>query len=489
MKVPMLPVGIPYVLHGFGTLDLCSSLLILVLFVVTWWSDALCWTMAVGLPVHFPNASKIWWWGSIAGLTTMMLTLHFAVVFKFSRRLSTVFYAIQAVMGDVFGILIALWVIGFGCLLYWPMVGHHAEDGVPVTETMAKLASEEGLTDGRSQQTVTYLLLLTSMGMYDPNIFTDNQPWFVRVALLACMVMSLLVLVNLLVSSMVSKYENLHENYYELAIKSRAFECLQAEDSTRLPRRKELFRGLSLDRPCGFDSDTRGPVGGIQVMVPLEELKHPAYSVLDRVERYTGPAGPGIPWHDEDLMPRADGEDEGSELTKQLARMEDKISCLQAACEDSREQLSSFIESMTRSDAGGESEAGSEAQRVVSAEELAAHTSKDDITEFMAIHPGGSNLLLRKSGQDATQLFLAAHPDLARARSCLARQVKVGVFKPEPPSAQPAAVSGCQARPSPPSPVAPSCCNGPGTLRLPGERGASICPAAAEGLRLPVGNL
>lgn len=77
------------------------------------------------------------------------------------------------------------------------------------------------------------------------------------------------------------------------------------------------------------------------------------------------------------------------------------------------------------------------ATRVVTASELAAHASEKgcwmgirgqvyDVTPFLSMHPGGTAVLLRVAGQDATEHFELAHDDQTLA---LAAKYHVGVLQ------------------------------------------------------------
>ena len=72
-------------------------------------------------------------------------------------------------------------------------------------------------------------------------------------------------------------------------------------------------------------------------------------------------------------------------------------------------------------------------------EEIAVHDTKDDlwvvlhdrvfdITPFVAEHPGGESILLSYSGQDATNIFLEAHPNW-KTLVLTARQMYIGELK------------------------------------------------------------
>eukprot|EP00951_Prasinocladus_malaysianus_P028363 scaffold258196_cov37-Prasinocladus_malaysianus.AAC.1 len=126
--------------------------------------------------------------------------------------------------------------------------------------------------------------------------------WIVRGVYAISVVSIVVVILNLLVSTMVSTYEILQSSFHELAVKSRAEIVVHSEALSSLSRRRLFYDRLYFDDRLDFEDEDDGPSGGVQAMLPAETLTHPAFNLLDRVERYVGRSHPDECWNPSDMF-------------------------------------------------------------------------------------------------------------------------------------------------------------------------------------------
>eukprot|EP00873_Tetraselmis_striata_P007051 jgi/Tetstr1/427315/TSEL_017484.t1 len=291
------PVFLPYsLLDVFIILNVASATMCVILFAYTWHVDPFDWRTAIqgAEAAGARDPVQMNRWADIAAFTTGLLWLQMAEVFKATTKLSALLYAFIAVMADVsrFLLVLGVWTLGFSMMLYWLMVGLNLREGKPLAEaSLLDLDQIEGADVG----VLIYFVGMSCMGLASINAIMESS-WTVRMVFSLCVLSTVVVLLNLLISTMVNTYDMLQRNCDELAVKSRTEMVVRAEERLSRNQRILIFRSLQLGEPLDFENLDRGPAGGVQVNMRTEQMTHPAYAVPDRLERYSGPTAQELPW-------------------------------------------------------------------------------------------------------------------------------------------------------------------------------------------------
>jgi hemoglobin-like flavoprotein/cytochrome b involved in lipid metabolism len=314
-RVLGLNLLVPYLLHDiFTIISLFASVLVVFLFSQTYTANPFRWQSALDPNEHVTTAAHDYWianhdplalrdWATLAAFTTGLLWVQMSEAFKLSNRLSALMFAIMAVLQDVmrFILVLAVWGVGFSIMLYWLFVGHNLREGELIHEA---LGVDLHLSDRSDVGTVVYWVIMSCLGltgidaMMQANILT-------RVVYAVCVLTTVVVLLNLLVSTMVSTYDILQMSFHELAVQSRANLVIRAEESSSMKRRAKHFNACEFGEKVDFEDGDDGPSGGIQRVVSSRERNHPAYRVLDCIERYAGSSSPDEPFHQDDMISSA----------------------------------------------------------------------------------------------------------------------------------------------------------------------------------------
>mmetsp|Transcript_7928 Transcript_7928/g.22709 ORF Transcript_7928/g.22709 Transcript_7928/m.22709 type:complete len:1117 (-) Transcript_7928:312-3662(-) len=498
-------VFIPYsVTDVFVILNMFSASMCVALFAYTWEVDPFGWRQALladGPPPLNPSEdpSRFHSWADIAAFTTGLLWLQMAEGFKATTKLSALLYAFLAVLADVmrFMLVLLVWLLGFSITLYWLLVGMNLGEGMELQSALEPDLQIDHLEHANVGELI-YFVMLSCLGLTSVDVFLTSS-WVVRVVFATCVITTVVVLLNLLVSTMVNTYDMLQRNCDELAVKSRALLVVRAEERLTRGRRLRIFRGLGLDDPVDFEAQDSGPAGGLQVKLRTENMTHSAFSVLDRLERYSGPTGQDKPWEPamKHLSPfsatvegqGAAGQPGGAkqqtrdpEMAQQLGELHRELLAIKQklGVEDNdqmsdtipfaQEQPSSFqdetapqvgsepdipiyleIGSLPRASEGGGDNEERVRPRVVTMADLETHSSESslwllidgtvyDCTTLLGYHPGGKQLLLSHAGGDSSNAFHSAHngPSFTAASAHRKSLPVIGIMNMDIPGAIPA---------------------------------------------------
>mmetsp|Transcript_11522 Transcript_11522/g.27354 ORF Transcript_11522/g.27354 Transcript_11522/m.27354 type:complete len:431 (+) Transcript_11522:3-1295(+) len=221
---------------------------------------------------------------------------------KLTMQLSALIYAILAVMGDflLFAMVIGGWVVCFSMSLYWLAVGADAGRGEDRSAALVHDLQFEGLHSAGTADLI-YYVIMSLLGLTGIDAIL-NGSWIMRAAYAACALSTVVVILNLLMSSMVSTYEVLQRSFQELAIKSRAELVVSAECRRTQASRAKLYDSFYFEDRIDFEDGDDGPSGGVQMTFHVEQLDHPSFKLLDRIERYKGRSRAGDPWDPEEMI-------------------------------------------------------------------------------------------------------------------------------------------------------------------------------------------
>jgi hypothetical protein len=244
--------------------------------------------------------------------------------------------------------------------------------------------------------TFIYFIIMSSLGLTGINVIMESS-WLVRGVYAVCVLSTVVVLLNLLVSTMVSTYETLQKRFHELAMKSRAQLVVRTEESIGHRRRAKYFDSLGFDERLDFDKGDDGPAGGIQRLVPQQLLTHDSYQLLDRVERYAGSSNPEAIWDSADRIASAvttsemfgcgGGRNSGTyrllgNITSDLERLSTELFTLKMGLRVGENDAASVAASSAQDDAsrqdGASDEMGDENEVAVHANRDGARDEKDE---------------------------------------------------------------------------------------------------------------
>lgn len=478
-----LSVTVPFVLHDVFTLiSLITSVLLLLLFWKSWTANPFRWHSALDPSKDLVSQDPNWFinhhdphtlrdWAMVAAFATGLLWIQMSECFKMSNRLSALIFAIMVVLKEVmrFILVLAVWGIGFSIMLYWLFVAHNLREGEDIHEA---LGVDLQLTERSNVGDVVYWVVMSCLGITGIDAMMQAGT-LTRVVYALCVLTTVVVLLNLLVSTMVSTYDILQMSFHELAVQTRAQLVIRAEEGCSMKRRAKYFNACRFGEKVDFDDGDDGPSGGIQRLVPASERRHPAYRVLDPIERYAGDCSPDTPFGKDDMISSATTTEDllgvGTKhtvnhqallrISEEVGRLSTELFLMKNATrdDDSTSVTGSQIDpeekassagngggsagKMASADGvfggGGEETkyasstgllAGAEEAvkdplanlREVAHEELAAHGDLTslwlvvdgivrDVTSLLGYHPGGKKVLLDAHGKDASELFHSSH--------------------------------------------------------------------------------
>lgn len=485
-------VLVPYLaMDVFVTVHILSAAMCVAHFAYTWVVDPFGWRMALlsGPPPLNPSEdpSRFQRWADIAAFTTGLLWIQVAEGFKATNKLSALLYAFLSVLGDVgrFMLVLGVWLVGFSSILYWLLVGIGLNNGLSLQEA---LGPDLAVIESANLGELLFFAMMSCLGLVSVDVLMEAT-WAVRLVFAICAISSVVVMLNLLVSTMVNTYDALQQNCDELAVKSRAILIVNAEEGLSLRRRVKLYKSLGLENPLDFEHLDKGPSGGVQVKMHVDDLTHPSFKVLDRLERYSGPTGQEVPWDpatkqcntfqtaalryatpakgvDASSRQLADLHGDILAIKRKLGILDDEVMSTasgmtlgRGAADDSRPPQSSSSRGQSDrrgsyldhgshgsgSAAGGGDEKDEAADlkggegRIVGLDELEAHGDESslwllvggvvrDCTSLLGFHPGGRQILLRQGGRDATDAFYSSHlgPSWTAASAMLRSMPLVG---------------------------------------------------------------
>lgn len=418
------------------------------------------------------DGKKLEAWSTLAAFTTGLLWLQMVEAFKLTTKLSALLFSLTAVISDVlrFILVLGVWAAGFSLIIYWLFVGGNLRDGAEIHDALHVDLGVEGYSDAG---TLVFYVVMSCLGLTGIQ-FIMEASWIIRAVYALCVITTVIVILNLLVSTMVSTYESLNRSFHELAVKTRAEIVVRAEAGLSFPRRCKYFDQCKFNEKVPFDEADDGPSGGVQVVLSAREMGHKAFRVLDRVERYAGSSDPESPWKQDDMLSGAvatgdihGGNGAGSTsnnrvlraIDTELSRLGSEIYTLKSSLIKQDDDASSAGKSSalegdedgaakehaeaehtsTRDDAAdGASKVGSDRNheeadeqpspgklRIVQYAELRAHSSEAsfwmvidgivrDATSLLGYHPGGKEVLLQQAGMDASAAFHEAHKGPSR---------------------------------------------------------------------------
>ena len=490
-KLLFISIKVPFILQDFFTLlNLVSSCFVVALFGLTYTANPFGWKELLD-PSYNPYDAAVHrrllastdedWaathdlhalevWADIAAFTTCLLWLQMAELFKASRGTSSLIFAISAIMNEVarFCIVLGCWAVGFSAILYFIKVGARLEEGHEIHDA---LNIDLHFRDSGNLGALVYYVIMSSLGLTGIDVIMESG-WLVRLVYAICILSTVIVTLNLLVSTMVSLYEHLQKGFNELANRSRAELVVRAEQALSLSHRQKLFDGLGFEDRLDFEVMDDGPAGGIQRLVPAKELKHPSYNLLDRVERYAGSSNPTEMWEAHECiskgtdinemfgmgsMNRNNACNEAMKMAmSNLERVSEELFALKQGTmgrlnDDGASQAASSAQSGMTADQQEDAQEGKEDDheedheddfpdvpkppepepeqeaapepelRDVSTDELTKHSAEEslwmviggvvhDATAMLQWHPGGKQLLLDNCGpNDAEEAFNEAH--------------------------------------------------------------------------------
>lgn len=288
---------LPYALADpFMILNLSSSLLCVALFALTWRADPFGWKPAL-MPARYSDSGHdtklLEQWADLAAVASGLLWVQLVEGFKLTKTMSAMLFAIIAVFEDVvrFLFILLLWSTGVAFILYWLLVGSNLQDGQDLRHAM-RVDIGDGHTDPTA---ILYFELMSYIKLTIMRVVLTSG-WDVRIVFGLAVWSSVVVLLNLLVSNMVYNYLNLYRSFAELAVRARAELVVRAEETMKRSLRQLFYDRCLFENKVDFDAGDDGLAGGAQELLPIQELKHPAFEVLDRVERYKGPTAVDAPW-------------------------------------------------------------------------------------------------------------------------------------------------------------------------------------------------
>ena len=310
-RVLRVQCSVPYYLVDiFTLLNLFTCTFVLGLFLLTYSANPFFWTDVVD-PANAKVHTKEAWalehdsyelevWANLAAFTTALLWLQQIEIFKLTNTMAALLFTLVSVAGDIirFGFLLTLWIIGFSFILYWLEVGSRLGAGLVMHDA---LQLDLGLAHSTEEFGFVYWVIMSTLGLTGIQVIMESS-WVVRIVYAICAVTTVAVMLNLLVSRMVSNFEALRRSFKDLAMKTRAELVVRSEVGLSLSRRRMYFDSLGFGEPLFFDGGDDGPPGGVQRMVDSKLLTHHAYTVLDQVERYSGSSMAEEPWLMKDLI-------------------------------------------------------------------------------------------------------------------------------------------------------------------------------------------
>ena len=497
-KVFGMTYYVPHIFEDvFIFINFLTSLMVVMQFYYTWQSDVFTWQVSLSKDAHY--VSKEEWlathsdshlmkvWSNVAAFTTGLLWIQVVEIFKVTTKLSALLFSLSAVVSDVmrFVLVLMMWAAGFSMTLYWLLVGKGLRDGEDLHDALQVDLGIEGYYD---VGTLMYYVVMSCVGLTGIDVVMESN-WMVRTVYALCVITTVVVILNLLVSTMVSTYETLNKSFHELAVKTRAELVIRAEDSSNFKRRCKYYDRCHFSEKVDFDESDDGPSGGIQVRLSARLMLHPSFAVLDRVERYGGSSRPEDPWDPNDRIISTVTTDAGGGANEQsnsnnrilngidaeLQRLGSELYAIKASCTPKDADAASSYKSSVNGDEEGsakgdghdENDGGDQAPhdgtglkqpaqeaeeepaapaplqnlRSVHPDELKAHRTEEslwmivdgivrDATTVLGYHPGGKQVLLDNSGIDATGQFYSAHngPSRTIASAMLKSLPVIGTF-------------------------------------------------------------
>ena len=309
--------SVPYgMVDVFTLLNMLTCTFVLAAACFTYVANPFSWKEALDSRYAAVHADDLSWelghssraleaWACLLSVTTVLLWLQQIEMFRLSNSTSALLFSLTSVLPEIgrFALVLGLLIIAYGTTLYWLKVGVNLEDGLEMHDAMRVYLSN-GHTFTDEPWTVVYWVLMSTLGLTGIQFILESS-WIFRIVYTICVVTAVVVMLNLLVSSMVSTYEKLQKSFLELADKSRAELVVRSEVGLSLSRRRHYFDKLSFDEAVLFDDGDDGPPGGIQRVVDSKLLTHRAFNTVDQVERYCGSSKGGDPWLAQDLISTA----------------------------------------------------------------------------------------------------------------------------------------------------------------------------------------
>eukprot|EP00873_Tetraselmis_striata_P003952 jgi/Tetstr1/424216/TSEL_000148.t2 len=311
-------VLLPYACHNmFFWINLATFVMSLALFALAFYEDVFSWKALLFhgdnhvvsdeefSAAHAGHSQELRTFGNLAAFACGLLWVQMAESFKLTTKLSALLFALTSVLPDVgrFVVVLAVWLLGFSLALYWLSVSANLADHQSLERSMHIDLDIDGLHDA-SAVDMMYYVLMSSLALTGLDAIMAGN-WAVRAVYAVVVLSTVVVLLNLLMSTMVSTYELMQKHFHELAVKGRAELVLAAEENSSLKRRSELFAALHFEDKLDFEEEDDGPSGGVQMRLPAETLTHPAFRVLDRIERYVGASSGKAVWDPADKISSA----------------------------------------------------------------------------------------------------------------------------------------------------------------------------------------
>lgn len=186
-------------------------------------------------------------WADLAAFTAGLSWIQLIELFKLTHQLSALLFALVAVMGDVmrFAVVLLVWQLGFSLTLYWLKVSINLSEGDEIHHAMDLDLNINGMHHATVVDLI-YYVVMSSLALTGI-VAILNSNWIVRGVYAVCVICTVVVLLNLLVSTMVSTYEVLQHSFYELAVKCRAELVVVAEERSLRSRRSKFFESLYFD--------------------------------------------------------------------------------------------------------------------------------------------------------------------------------------------------------------------------------------------------
>ena len=186
-------------------------------------------------------------WAQLNALTTGLVWIQLAEIFRLTHQLSALLFAMFSVMGDVlrFAMVIAVWALGLSITMYWLMVSMNLSVGKEVHNAMILDLQIAGMSESNVGDLIFYIIM-SALALTGIDAILDAN-WIIRGVYAVFAVTTVVVILNLLVSTMVSTYEILQRSFYELAVRSRAEIVVASEERSSLSRRQKFFDGLYFD--------------------------------------------------------------------------------------------------------------------------------------------------------------------------------------------------------------------------------------------------
>lgn len=268
---------LPYACHNmFFWLNMLSCAFSIALFAATFIEDVFGWKALLRgdnhvvsdeefAASHAGHAAQLRAWGVLAAFCAGSLWVQMAEAFNLTTQLSALLFALTSVLPDVgrFVAVLGLWLLGFSLALYWLVVGANLADAQTLQESMHVDLDLDGMHDASSMD-MLYYVLMSTLALTGLDAILEGN-WALRGAYAVAVLATVVVVLNLLMSTMVSTYELMQKYFHELAVKGRAELVLAAEQSSSLARRAELFAALHFEDKLDFEEEDDGPSGGVQV--------------------------------------------------------------------------------------------------------------------------------------------------------------------------------------------------------------------------------